>query len=211
MPPGIASELNVNGDLLETYRETGRSLSRIYEPREICAVLGAGGNPETDLFPDRLAADGIPWRRRRGGGGTVVLTPGQAVLACVTQVDSPFRNREYASAINSWFIEALENLRVRGIVSRGISDLAIGERKILGTSIYRTRLVLFYQASLLVSNDLSLFTRYLAMPARVPDYRAGRSHEDFCTTLVREGYRVSVDDVLTSLKEVVDVRLPLLR
>ena len=100
---------------------------------------------------------------------------------------------------------------VEGVEPRGISDLAIGEKKILGTSIYRTRLVLFYQASLLVSNDLSIFSRYLAMPARVPEYRAGRAHEDFCTTLVREGYSLSVSDVMKVLKEVVDVRLPALR
>jgi len=208
--PGTASEPTVNSDLLEQFEQAGRPVSRIYEPKDIRAVLGAGGDPQADLYLDRLAADGIPWLRRRGGGGAVVLTPGQAVLACVTEVDSPFQNREYAAAINSLFIEALEALGVQGVVPRGISDLAIREKKILGTSIYRKRLVLFYQASLLVSNDISIFTRYLAMPSRVPEYRAGRSHEDFCTTLVREGYSLSVDDVMKSLKEVVDVRLPAL-
>lgn len=201
----------MNSDLLEQYQRDGAPVSRIYEPKEICAVLGAAGNPDADLYLDRLASDGVPWRRRRGGGGTVVLTPGQVVLACVTEVDSPFRNREYAAQINSWVIEALARLGVRGVEGRGISDLAIRERKILGTSIYRTRLVLFYQASLLVTNDITVFTRYLAMPARVPDYRAGRKHEDFCTTLAREGYPLSVSDVMRSLKEVVDVRLPVLR
>jgi len=206
-----SAEPTVNGDLLEEFLDEGIPISRVYEPEDLCAVLGAAGNPEADLSLDNLAADGIPWRRRRGGGGTVVLTPGQVVLACITTVESPFRNKEYAARINTWFIEALERLGVREVQPRGISDLAIRERKILGTSIYRTRLVLFYQASLLVSNDLSLFTRYLAMPSRVPEYRAGRSHEDFCTTLRREGYSFSVEDVMKSLKEVVDVRLPALR
>ena len=151
-------------------RSTGKQegQSPDYEPKETMAVLGAGGSPEADLFLDGLAADGVPWLRRRGGGGTVVLTQGQVVLACVTSVDSPFRNKEYAGQINSWFIEALSRLGVEGVEPRGISDLAIGEKKILGTSIYRTRLVLFYQASLLVSNDLSIFSRYLAMPAQGP-------------------------------------------
>ncbi len=211
MKPETASEPTVNGDLLEEFRRVGAPVQRIYEPEETCAVLGAGGNPDADLFLDRLAADGIPWRRRKGGGGTVVLTPGQVVLACVTAVDSPFRNKEYAAQINSWFMEALDSVGVSGVEPRGISDLAIREKKILGTSIYRTRLVLFYQASLLVSNDIAVFSRYLAMPARVPDYRAGRTHEDFCTTLSREGYPLSVAAVMKALKEVVDVRLPALR
>jgi lipoate-protein ligase A len=89
------------------------------------------------------------------------------------------------------------------VEERGISDLAIGEKKILGTSIYRRRLTLFYQASLLVSNDLSLFGRYLTMPERVPDYRRGRGHTEFCTTLAREGYGTGVAEVSSAVESVV--------
>lgn len=201
----------MNEDILSRHMRDGVPVSRVYEPAGVCCVLGAGGSPDRDLILENLAADGVPRLRRRGGGGTVVLSPGQLVLALATEVGSPFANREYAAAINAWFIEALERLGVRGVVQRGISDLAIGERKILGTSIYRRRLVLFYQASLLVANDLSLFSRYLAMPARVPEYRAGRSHEEFCTTLEREGCRFTVREAARSLEEVVSARLPLLR
>jgi lipoate-protein ligase A len=129
----------------------------------------------------------------------------------VTEVASPFRNREYASEINSWIVEALHRLSVRDVQPAGISDLAIRNRKIVGTSIYRTRLVLFYQASLLVANDLAPFTRYLAMPSRAPEYRRGRTHEEFCTTLAREGYRGGVAEVMDALRNVVEAHLPLLR
>ncbi len=206
-----APELTVNGDLLEEYLRERVPVSRIYEPDSLCAVLGAAGKPEQDLLLEALARDGVPWKRRRGGGGTVVLGPGQVVLAVVTEVDSPFRNKEYAGQINAWIVEALRRLSVTGVTPEGVSDLAIRDRKIVGTSIYRTRLVLFYQASLLVSNDLSIFTRYLAMPARVPDYRRGRTHEDFCTTLAREGFGGGVREVMDALREVVDERLPLLK
>jgi lipoate---protein ligase len=205
------TSLTVNGDLLESYLLSLVPVSRIYEPSTLCAVLGAAGKPEADLHLDALERDGVPWMRRRGGGGTVVLGPGQVVLAVVTEVESPFRNREYAAQVNSWIIEALRRLSVAGVHEAGISDLAIREKKIVGTSIYRTRLVLFYQASILVENDISIFTRYLAMPVRVPDYRRGRTHEDFCTTLAREGFGGGVDAVVDSLKVVVDERLPLLR
>jgi lipoate-protein ligase A len=207
----LAHETTVNEDLLDRYQRTGAPVHRIYEPTDLCVVLGAAGKPEQDLLPANLEADGVPWLRRRGGGGAVVLGPGQVVLALVTEVESPFRNKEYASQINSWIVESLARLGVAGVHPEGISDLAIGEKKILGTSIYRTRRVLFYQASLLVSNDIAIFTRYLAMPARVPEYRRGRSHEDFCTTLAREGYTFSVKDVMGSLEEMVQERLPLLR
>lgn len=202
---------DVNSDLLDLFRETSAPVWRIYEPVELVAVLGAAGKPEQDLLLDAMEADSVRWRRRRGGGGTVVLGPGQVVLALVTEVSSPFRNREYAAQINSWIVEAVESLGVQGAGPEGISDLAIRGKKIVGTSIYRTRLTLFYQASLLVSNDIAVFTRYLAMPTKVPEYRAGRSHEEFCTTLAREGFRGSTGDVMAALERVVRARLPLLR
>jgi lipoate-protein ligase A len=197
--------------MLDDYRQSRVPVSRIYEPSALCAVLGAAGKPEQDLLLENLRADGVPWLHRRGGGGTVVLGPGQVVCAVVTEVDSPFRNKEYAAQINSWIVDALQGLSITGVHAAGISDLAIGEKKIVGTSIYRTRLVLFYQASLLVCNDISLFTRYLAMPAKVPDYRRGRTHEEFCTTLAREGYSGTVTDVVNALKAAVDARLPSLK
>ncbi len=204
-------ELTVNEDLLQLYQRTGVPASRIYEPDTLCAVLGAAGRPEQDLLLDALAADNVPWMRRRGGGGTVVLGPGQAVIAAVTEVSSPFRNKEYAAAINGWIVEALSGVGVEGIHPAGISDLAIREKKIVGTSIYRTRLVLFYQASLLVDTDISLFTRYLSMPSKVPDYRRGRTHEQFCTTLAREGYSGGVRQVIDALQGVISARLPHLK
>lgn len=180
----------------------------LYEPREAVIVLGAGRKAEEDVDLGAAGRVGIPVRKRRGGGGTVLLTPGQAVLALVTEVASPFRNREYALQIGAWVIEALDGLGVHGVVGRGISDLAMGERKILGASIYRSRNVLFYQASLLVDMDIGLFARYLRYPSRVPDYRAGRSHREFCTTLAEQGYRGGVSAVLQALRRVAEREIP---
>jgi lipoate-protein ligase A len=200
-------EGTVNEDLLERHARLRRPVWRVYEPEGTIAVLGAGGDPERDLFLDALLHDAVPYRFRRGGGGTVILSPGQAVLALVTEVRSPFDNREYARRINVMVVDTLSSLGVQGIEQRGISDLAIRERKILGTSIYRRRLVLFYQASLLVDNDITLFDRYLRMPARVPDYRGGRSHAEFCTTLVREGFSFSVPRVIDAIEKTVEERI----
>ncbi len=197
-------EGTVNEDLLETYGREGTPVWRIYEPSSVMAVLGAAGDPSRDLILENLSRDGVSYSFRKGGGGTVILSPGQVVLAFVREVGSPFLNREYARRVNDWFVETLSGLGVHDISHRGISDLAIGERKILGTSIYRRRLALFYQASLLVSNDLALFNSYLTMPAREPDYRQGRGHEQFCTTLVREGYQLSTENIIEALAETVE-------
>ncbi len=198
----------MNEDLLAAFLESPQPRFRLYEPAALVIVAGSGRRPEQDVHLERAQRDGVPVLIRRGGGGTVVLSPGQVVLALVTEVDSPFQNREYARAINGWFREALGTLGVGGIEDRGISDLAIGGRKILGTTLYRRRGILFYQASLLVANDLSLFSRYLTHPSIVPDYRRGRPHEEFCTSLAREGYALTAARVIEALSGVVAVRLP---
>lgn len=201
----------VNEDLLGLFEAAREPVYRLYEPREVAVVLGAGRRAEEDVIEERAAADGVPLLRRRGGGGTVVLTPGQLVLALVAEVSSPFHNLEYFRLINHWFRQVLEPLGLGPVEDRGISDLAIADRKILGTSLYRRRSLLFYQASLLVDVDLALFDRYLRFPSRVPDYRRQRGHGEFCTTLRREGYAQPLAGVLEGLRAVVETELPRLR
>jgi lipoate-protein ligase A len=204
-------EGTVNGDLLDGFLADRAPRLRLYEPAGTAAVLGAAGKPDRDLKLAALEAEGVPVLRRRGGGGAVILTPGQVVLALVTEVASDFGNREYARTINAWIVEALAALGVAGLEQRGITDLAIRGRKVLGTSIYRSRLVLFYQASLLVSNDVSVFGRYLEHPRAEPDYRLGRGHEAFCTTLRAEGYDLDPHRVIAALDPVTGRRLRELR
>lgn len=197
----------VNDALLDEQERTGRPAWRIYEPAEPAIVFGAAGREQTDVYGDRARRDGIPLLRRRGGGGTVLLAPGQLVLALVAAVDSPYRNREHLCGINAWVTEALTELGVSGVRPRGICDLAIDGRKILGASLFRRRTVLFYQSSLLVCCDLTLFGRYLRHPSREPDYRAQRAHAAFCTTLAEQGYRLAPGRVADALRPIVTSRL----
>ena len=198
----------VNEDLLEMYESDGQTVHRIYAPAEISIVMGAGRLKKNDLKSESVSLDSVPVYIRKGGGGTVVLAPGMVVLAFVTSVSHRFLNREYAAKINSWIVHVLEGMGVKRLQAKGISDLAIDERKILGSSLFRRQHILFYQASLLVANDLTLFTRYLTYPSTVPDYRNSRDHEKFCTTLAAEGYAISVRDVITALEEHVATELP---
>ena len=197
----------VNEDLLAIYETVQKPVYRIYEPPNVTIVMGAGRHNKDDLRLDPVGRDGVPVLIRKGGGGTVVLSPGMVVLALVTAVSHPYQNREYARTTNSWFVRALEDMEVTGIEAKGISDLAIGERKILGSSLFRRQYILFYQASLMVTNDLTLFTRYLTYPSTVPDYRRGRKHEEFCTNLAAEGHKIGVQDLMHRMEERVGFEL----
>ena len=196
-----------NDDLLTQFSNTAKPQLRVYEPAERVVVVGAGRAAALDVELAATAAAAVPVRRRRGGGGTVLLTPGQVVVALVTEVDHPFHNREYARTINDWMIESFRALGVTTVDHRGISDLGVGERKIVGTSIFRRRRILFYQASVLVENDIDEFERFLRMPGIVPDYRQGRSHLQFCTTLREAGYDGRAQDVVARLQREMGIRM----
>ena len=197
----------VNDHVLVDHEQQGTPQLLLYEPADISVVLGLGGVAGRDVHLVATGQDRVPVLRRRGGGGTVVLAPGQVVIALAVEVAHPFQNRAYARQINACLIRGLANLGVHEVRDAGICDLALGDRKILGSSIYRRRRILFFQASLLVNSDLSLLGRYLTYPAKVPAYRAGRSHADFCTSLRLAGHRVSCAQVVqalaTALRELV--------
>ena len=70
---------------------------------------------------------------------------------------------------------------------RGTSDLALGEWKFSGNSVRCRRDHFLYHGTLLYDFPLELIDRCLAMPPRMPDYRAGRPHSDFVANLPAEG------------------------
>ncbi len=201
------NDITVDEDILHFTLETGRISYRVYQPHVTEIVLGAGCLPEREINLDVAVKDGISVRRRKGGGGTVVLSPGQVVVTLAARVSSPFRNTVYMHRINQLIIDALAELGVTGIEHRGISDLAIGERKILGSSLHRKKLFLFYQSSLLVENDLLLFERYLKSPPREPEYRKGRSHSEFCTNLRSEGFDITAEEAAEGIRRIMRNRL----
>ena len=96
---------------------------------------------------------------------------------------------------------ALAGCGVHGLVTRGVSDLCLGDRKVVGSSLRLWRDRALFQASVLVAADVSLFERYLRMPSLAPAYRAGRRHAEFVTTLAAAGHAVTTTAVGHALRE----------
>jgi lipoate-protein ligase A len=171
----------------------------VYEPDRIEVILGRACNAEEDVHLTRCREDGIPIHRRAGGGGTVLLCRGVAVVSVAGSTDTPFALKEHMAAVNMTIISALEVLGVKGLSIKGISDITVGNRKILGASLHRRRDVVLYQGSLLVDPEMGLFDRYLKHPKKEPDYRAGRKHREFLTSLVGHGYRIPSESVIKGI------------
>jgi len=91
--------------------------------------------------------------------------------------------------VNGEIIRALGRLGIAGLSLKGISDIALGDRKVAGSSIYRNRNMVFFHAVLNVAEHPMLLGRYLLHPRREPTYRMKRPHDRFVTSLVEQGYK----------------------
>jgi lipoate-protein ligase A len=173
----------------------------IYEPNQTIVVLGRSSKLEDDVYVENCKDDGVLIFRRAGGGGTVVLSRGTIIISAAGKSNLEYHLREHMNAVNRIILGTLQKYGIERLSIRGISDIALDEHKILGSSLYRRKDILLYQGSLLVCPDLSLIERYLKHPKKEPDYRRGRIHRDFLTSLHKRGYAVSIIDLIELLKK----------
>ena len=182
------------------YREAGDGTDwLVWQPEQRVLVLGAANQAAASLHLEKVWADQIPVFKRPSGGETVILTPNMLVISLrfhSITLDNP---KVYFRRINGILIRQLSLVGITGITEKGISDLVIGEQKILGSSIYRRRTMVFYHAVLNISESIEIISKYLKHPAREPDYRLGRSHEEFVTSVGSHYPHVSIVDIKESI------------
>jgi len=162
----------------------------VWQPEETVIVLGQSNTPERSLIFENVLRDGIPVTKRPTGGEAVILTPQMAVITVAREFPGIARSKDFFMEVNAMILDLLSDLGVRNYGTRGISDITIGHRKILGSSMHRRENRLVYHAVLNLSEDPSIFEKYLRHPSREPDYRQHRSHSDFVTSLKKEGYNI---------------------
>lgn len=194
--------------VLERIGETCRYIFSVYEHERTVVVLGRSCSVEQDVYAGRCEKDSVPVLRRLGGGGSVVLCRGVLVVSVAGETGVAFRLREHMNAVNTAVIRVLEEFGVKALALQGISDIVCGDKKICGSSLHKKRNVVLYQGSLLLDPDLSLFARYLKHPPREPDYRQGRPHETFVTSLHREGYRIEKQQLIRGLENALEKQNP---
>jgi lipoate---protein ligase len=199
---------HLDEDLIERVRGGIPWTYRLWEPEQVVIVLGRSNKAAVEVYEQHCQDDGIPVLRRRGGGGTVVLSPGIMVISLVKQVQRQFFFQEYFRQINTLIIEALQHLGIQDLSQQGHSDICLQDRKILGSSMYGSKNLLFYTASLMVANDLTLIDRYLKHPSQEPDYRRGRPHQEFLTTISHVYPDISLQDVKNSLDRLLLIQIP---
>ncbi len=169
--------------LLAAVRADGVTRLTVTRPATPLVVLGAGSRPERELHVPAIIADRVPVVRRAGGGCSVVLDPGNVVVSIALPVEGLPGIRTAFDWISGFVLDGLARIGVPGATREGISDLALGGRKIAGACIHKDRSLVYYSVTILADPDLDLLPRYLQHPPREPEYRRSRSHLEFVRAL----------------------------
>jgi lipoate---protein ligase len=172
-----------------------------YTQNDIEVVHGPSCKPDREIYTERCKRDGVPIIKRRGGGGTVVLLPGTVILVIVGIREYGQSALQIFEWIHKGLIQYFVSQGICGVAQDGISDLVLENKKILGSSLYlgNRPSLFYYQSSLLVNSDIRLFNRYLKHPPREPEYRRGRDHGDFCTTLRMQGFSIPPEELVQKI------------
>ena len=163
-------------------------------------VLGRSNEAKTSLIAQAVDADKVEVLKRPSGGEAVLLTPGMLVIALKYPLEKVGKAHDVFNIANGLIKEALSESGVQKITARGISDICIGEKKILGSAIFRKPDSIFYHAVLNVNEDIRLIDRYLKHPKREPDYRKGRSHLAFVSSLHKSGYPIDIKTIAENIE-----------
>ena len=165
----------------------------VWIPDKTYIVIGRSNTADESVFIEKAHTDKIEILKRPSGGETVILSAGTIVISVKLSVDSSLNTHKYFRIINERIISGLHKLGIKDLNMKGISDISVGNKKILGSSIYRRSGTIFYHAVLNVSESVEQIEKYLKHPKREPDYRKGRSHSEFVTSLKSEGYLYDSD------------------
>lgn len=184
--PLPVENLALDEALLDELNERGGNpVLRFWESDRHFVVLGRASRVADDVDLAACHEDGLPILRRASGGGTVLQGPGCLSYALVLPLDwhpdlanirttNQFILEQMAAALRRWEPTT---------VFRGISDLAIGDRKISGNAQRRTGKSLLFHGTILHGMRADLIARYLKHPARQPEYRSDRPHQAFLGTI----------------------------
>ena len=172
----------------------------VYNWTDVSVVIGRGGKQDLELMKQNIIKDEITLYKRPGGGCSVVLDPGNLIISVALPLPGLAGIKSAFTALSRWLISALDHCGVPDVRQLGVSDLTIGNRKIGGSCVYRTKDLLYYSTTLLVNHEFGLVGRYLKHPPREPGYRAGRSHDRFMVSLKEMGLVNAPDRWQTDLE-----------
>ncbi len=193
-PRSVAGNLDVDEAMTRSAGADGRVALRLWWGAGPTVVIGRSEKPELVADLEACRRLGVEVIRRPSGGGTVLQTTG-ILNYSLTAPAPPLLDIRRIFALGAGLL--VGTLARLGVEARpqGISDVAVGDRKISGNAMARRWGGLLLHGTLIYNLELDLVETCLRHPPREPDYRRHRSHREFLTTLRSLGVAASPAEV----------------
>ena len=167
-------------------RGEGDEILRFWESPTPFVALGYTNPIATETQRDHCRALNIPILRRVSGGGTVLQGPGSFNYALILEI-AAHPALQTVSDSNAYIMarqrRALLQVLAGDIRVQGTTDLTLDNRKFSGNAQRRKRRFTLFHGTFLLDLPFELIAQTLKLPARQPDYRQQRTHEEFLTCL----------------------------
>ena len=180
--------LSLDDALIESAEasETYPEVLRLWEPESPMVVLGRSSPLAMEVNLDFCRKENIPVFRRISGGQSIVTGPGCLMYAVLLD----YRKRPQLRMLDKAHAFVMNQLQAAldfidiETEMQGTCDLTYSGRKFSGNALRcRRDWFLYHGTIILESFDLSLIQNCLGEPKRQPDYREGRSHDEFVTSI----------------------------
>lgn len=157
---------------------------RFWEADRPFVVLGYANRAEKEVDLAAATSLCVPVLRRCSGGGTVLQMPGCLNYSLVLRIDGALSGiSETNCLIMKRNAAVFQELLGRTVDVRGHTDLAVNNLKFSGNAQRRKRHWLLFHGTFISRHDPDLMQRVLKHPPKEPDYRAGRPHRNFVTSV----------------------------
>jgi lipoate-protein ligase A len=180
--PTVAENLALDDAAVRTASERGRPFLRFWWGGPPAVVVGFSEKLDQAVNAEACRMLGVDVIRRSTGGGSVLLSSGVFNYSLVMPMDRLLDPRRAFRLGTDLILAILKSFGLPGR-TEGISDVAVGGRKISGNAQAQRRRALIVQGTLLVDFDYDLAEKVLMYPMREPAYRQGRSHREFLICL----------------------------
>jgi lipoate---protein ligase len=180
-----ADNLAVDEALLVSAEQQGGEFIRFWRFAVPVVVLGRGSKIREEVDVAYCEHHSIPILRRCSGGAAIVAGPDCLLYSVVLDLVSRPRLRhiDQAHAFVVGHLAAAIEMQQPEIEFQGTCDLTLRAKKFSGNSLRIARDHLLYHGTILERVDAAIVGRCLQTAPRQPEYRSGRSHEDFMTSI----------------------------
>lgn len=155
---------------------------RLWQPDSPVVVIGRSSKIREEVNLEFCSENRIPVFRRSSGGASIVTAPGCLMYAVLLSYQKRPQLRMLDHAHEFVMRQMQRSLSTIGVETefQGTCDLTIDDRKISGNALRCKKQWMVYHGTMICkSMDVSLISDCLRSPERQPEYRAGRSHEEF--------------------------------